>query len=83
MADIGAVGFGIAFPAVFFVLAALDLLEIETAFTAATWTGLGLIGGYGFAAARLAGNGIPRSIAQGLAVGVIGGVLIALKALIH
>ena len=83
MADVVAVGFGIAFPAVFFVLAALDVLEIDTAFAAAKWSGLALIGGYGFAAARLAGNGVIRSIMQGLAVGVIGGVLIALKALIH
>ena len=83
LADVAAVGFGIAFPAVFFVLAALDVMEIETAFASAKWTGLGLIGCYGFAAGRLAGNSVLSSLLQALAVGVIGGVLIALKALIH
>ena len=47
-ADVAAVAFGIAFPAVFFVLAATGVLENEAAFTAAKWTGLGLIGLYGF-----------------------------------
>jgi hypothetical protein len=46
-ADIAAVAFGVAFLAVFFVLAATSLLENEAAFTAAKWTGLGLIGVYG------------------------------------
>jgi hypothetical protein len=44
-ADIAAVAFGIAFPGVFFVLAATGVLENEAAFTATKWTGLGLIGG--------------------------------------
>jgi hypothetical protein len=37
--DSGAVAFGIAFPVVFFVLAVTGVLENETAFTAAKWTG--------------------------------------------
>ena len=81
--DAGAVGVGVAFPAVFFVLAAADALEPDTAFTVAKWSGLGLIGFYGFAAARLAGASVPGSLVRALAVGVIGGMLIALKALIH
>jgi hypothetical protein len=81
--DISAVGFGICFPAVFFVLAAAGAIEVETAFAIAKWSGLGLIGCYGFAGARLAGASFVASLAHAVAVGVIGGVLIALKALLH
>jgi hypothetical protein len=82
-ADIAAVAFGIAFPAVFFVLAATGVLENEAAFTAAKWTGLGLIGLYGFAGARLSGAGVPVSALHAVAVALIGALLIALKALVH
>lgn len=78
-----AVGFGIAFPVVFFVLAGLGALETTTAFTAAKWSGLGLIGLYGFWAGRLTGATWPRSALHALAVGGVGGMLILLKALLH
>jgi hypothetical protein len=81
--DVAAVAFGIAFPAVFFLLAAAGVLEPDTAFTAAKWSGLGLITFYGFIAGRLAGSGLWVSLLQALAVAVIGGVLIAFKALVH
>jgi hypothetical protein len=81
--DVGAVAFGIAFPGVFFLLAALDVIELDTAFTVAKWSGLGLIGGYGFCAARLAGAGVAASFLQALVVAGIGGLLIAIKALVH
>jgi hypothetical protein len=81
--DAAAVAFGIAFPVVFFILAVVGVLETPTAFTAAKWTGLGLIGLYGFCAARLAGGGLPGSLLHALAVSTIGGMLIALKALLH
>ncbi|HEU0024199.1 MAG TPA: hypothetical protein VFQ12_06190 [Thermoleophilaceae bacterium] len=81
--DVAAVAFGIAFPAAFFIVAALDAIDVETAFTLAKWTGLGLIGLYGFVAARLAGTGMAGSLMQALAVGLIGGLLIGLKALVH
>jgi hypothetical protein len=81
--DAAAVAFGICFPAVFFVLAAAGVLELDTAFTIAKWSGLGLISFYGFVAGRLAGAGLGVSLLQALAVGVIGGVLIAFKALVH
>jgi mannose/fructose/N-acetylgalactosamine-specific phosphotransferase system component IIC len=81
--DVVAVAFGVAFPTVFFVLAAVDAIELDTAFTIAKWTGLGLIAFYGFCAARLAGGTFHRSLLQGLIVGLIGAVLIALKALVH
>jgi hypothetical protein len=79
--DVAAVAFGIAFPAVFFLLAAVGVLEPDTAFTIAKWSGLGLISFYGFIAGRLAGAGLWLSLLQ--AVSVIGGALIAFKALIH
>ena len=81
--DAAAVAFGICFPAVFFVLAAASVLEAHTAFTVAKWSGLGLISCYGFVAGRLAGAGRLASLLQALAVGVIGGALIAFKALVH
>jgi hypothetical protein len=78
-----AVAFGIAFPDVFFILAALGAVELDTAFTLAKWTGLALVGFYGYCAGRLSGAGNGRALLQGLAVGLIGAVLIALKALLH
>jgi hypothetical protein len=82
-ADIAAVGFGISFPALFFLLAATDAIQPETAFTCAKWTGLGLIGVYGYAGARLSGGGLAASLAQAAAVALIGGALIVLKSLVH
>ncbi|HEU4976932.1 MAG TPA: hypothetical protein VFT50_17715 [Baekduia sp.] len=81
--DAAAVMLGAAFPAVFFVLAATNIIGLDLAFTLAKWSGLGLICGYGFLAARLAGAGHGRALAHAAAVGAVGGVLIALKALLH
>jgi hypothetical protein len=81
--DALAVAFGVCFPAVFFVLAALDVLSTDTAFQIARWSGLGLIGLYGYAAGRLAGAGRLTCLLQALAVAAIGGALIAVKALLH
>jgi VIT1/CCC1 family predicted Fe2+/Mn2+ transporter len=82
-ADVGAVAFGIAFPAVFFLLSVAGAMKIDTAFTLAKWSGLALIGVYGFFAARLAGERLPAALAQAVAVALIGGFLIGLKALVH
>jgi hypothetical protein len=81
--DVVAVTLGVAFPAIFFILSAAGAMEIDTAFRIAKWTGLALIGTYGFAAARLAGAGLPGALIQGLAVAAIGAVMIAVKALVH
>jgi len=81
--EVIAVAVGAAFPAVFFVLAAGDAIELDTAFTLAKWSGLGLIGAYGFAAARLSGAAIGRSLLHALAVGAIGAAVILVKALVH
>jgi hypothetical protein len=82
-ADVAAVGFGIAFPAVFFLLAVTGPIQVETAFTVAKWTGLGLIGVYGYAGARLSGAGVGASLVQAAAVALIGAALIVLKSLVH
>ena len=81
--DIAAVAFGIAFPAFFFVLAWAGSFEVETAFTIAKWTGLALIGVYGFAGARLSGASLGTALLQAAAVALIGAALIGLKALVH
>jgi len=78
-----AVAFGVAFPAVFFLLAALGVLKVDTAFTLAKWTGVGLIGFYGFVAARFAGAPASRALMQGAGAAAIGAALIAFKALVH
>jgi hypothetical protein len=83
LADIAAVAFGISFPAVFFLLAALDAIDDETAFTLAKWTGAALIGLYGYAGARLSGAGTARALLHATGVAVIGTALILLKALVH
>jgi hypothetical protein len=81
--DSVAVFFGASFPAVFFIAASAGLLTLDTAFTVAKWTGLGLIGFYGFAAARLAGAGALTCLIQAVGAVLIGAILIALKALLH
>jgi hypothetical protein len=83
LADAVAVGFGIAFPVVYFVLAALGAMEVDTAFRLAKWSGVGLIGFYGFCAARLAGARVPFALLQGCAAAAIGAALIAFKAIVH
>jgi hypothetical protein len=81
--DAAAVTFGAAFPALFFVLAAAGAIDTDLAFTLSKWTGLGLISGYGFLAARLSGSGLGGALLHAAAVGGVGGALIALKALVH
>lgn len=81
--DAVAVGFGVAGPAVFFLLSALGVFEVATAFTVAKWSGLGLIGFYGFWAARFAGAAPHRAVLKGALVALVGAGLIALKAFVH
>lgn len=80
--DALAVAFGIAFPVVFFILAAAHAVEEATAFTIAKWSGVGLIGCYGFAAGRLAGDALGASVLRGVAAALIGAFLIGLKAVL-
>ncbi len=81
--DVSAVAVGIVFPDLFFLLATLGVLELDTAFTVAKWTGLGLITAYGYAAGRLSGQSRSRALLQALAVTAIGAALIGFKALVH
>ena len=78
-----AVALGAGFPAGFVIAAAVGAIDVELAFTLAKWSGLGLMAAYGFVAARLAGSGRARAIAQALAVAAVGGFLIGVKALLH
>lgn len=81
--DSAAVALGIAFPSLFFVAVAINLLDYDTAFALAKWTGLGLIAGYGYVAARLSGTGRSGALLEAASVALIGATLIALKALVH
>ena len=83
MGETAAVAFGAGFPAVFFVAAALGAMDVELAFTLSKWTGLALICAYGYVGGRLAGSSRVTALLQALAVGVIGGMLIGIKALLH
>jgi hypothetical protein len=83
LVDAGAVFFGVAFPGVYFVIAWLSFLDVEGAFRLARWTGLGLIGFYGYWAQRLSGGSVRRALVHGAGVAAVAGCLIALKALVH
>jgi hypothetical protein len=83
LGDAVAVAAGVAFPALFFLLAVLQLIALGTAFGIAKWSGLGLIGFYGYWAARFAGASIVGALVRGASVALVGAALIVLKALIH
>lgn len=78
-----AAALGVAFPAIFFVLAELGAFDRDAAFAVAKWSGLGLITAYGYAAARLTGETRWRSVYLAGIAGVIAGFLILIKALTH
>ena len=81
--NVFAVAFGVAFPAIFFFLAAIGVLKVDTAIEISKWTGLGLIVFYGFVGARVTGLTGHRALLEGLAVGAVAAILIALKAIVH
>ena len=78
-----AAAFGAAFPAVFFLLAAFDVLDLARAFTLAKFSGLALIGFYAYWAARFAGAGTVGALVRATLVSLAGAGLIALKAFLH
>jgi Na+(H+)/acetate symporter ActP len=82
-ANLVALTFGASFPAIFFLLAAAGAMQIDTAFEVAKWSGLPLTAFYGLCAARLRGEGWPAALFQAAVVALIGGLLIAFKALLH
>ncbi len=69
-------------PIVFFVLAALDWMELDTAYTVAKWFGVAVLGIYAFAAYRASGVGVGRSLIAGGALTLIGLLLVALKSIV-
>jgi hypothetical protein len=79
----GAVALGVSFPAVFFVLAVVRVIEPGTAYEVAKWSGLGLIGFYGFWAARFAGASVSAALLRAALVAAVGGVMIVFKVLLH
>jgi hypothetical protein len=81
--EVGAVALGVAFPAVFFILAAVGVFDRDAAFAIAKWSGLGLIITYGFAAARLTGAGLLEAIYRASIAGLIAAFLIVIKSLLH
>jgi hypothetical protein len=81
--DAIAVVIGAGFPVVFFILAAAGAMGVDTAFTVAKWSGFGVICFYGFFAARLTGSSNGRALMHAAVLGLIGGLLIALKAVLH
>jgi hypothetical protein len=60
-----------------------DAMDRDAAFDIAKWSGLGLIAGYGFVAARLTGDTVPGSLRRAAIAAVIAGFLIVIKALVH
>src|SRR5262245_52950845 len=80
--EVGAVVLGIAFPAAFFVLAAIGVFDRDVAFTIAKWSGLGLITAYGYAAARLTGASVARALYRASIAALIAAFLIVIKSLL-
>jgi len=81
--EIGAVVAGVAFPGIFFVLAAIGAFDVDAAFTIAKWSGLGMITAYGFIAARFTGATVLGSVRRAGIAGLIAAFLILVKALLH
>jgi hypothetical protein len=79
----GAVALGVGLPAVVFLLAALGVFGLDVAFPLAKWSGLGLIGFYGYWAARFSGAPVSRALVQAALVAAVGGMIIVFKALLH
>ena len=81
--EIGAVATGVAFPSIFFLLAAAGAIDLDAAFTVAKWSGLALITTYGFVAARFTGATVLGSLRRAGIAGLIAAFLIVIKALLH
>jgi len=81
--EAAAVALGVGLPAVFFLMAAVGWMELDTAFAVAKWSGLGLVGFYGYWAARLSGAPVRRALVQATMVAAVGGALIVVKAMLH
>jgi hypothetical protein len=69
-------------PVAFFVLAALDVVELRTAFDAAEWTGVAVLGSYAVLANRWAGFSVGRSLLVGVGFTAMGAALVLLKVIL-
>ena|SRR5436190_17032385 len=78
-----AVAAGAVFPAIFFVLEAAGVLGESAAYAWAKWSGVALLGVYGYGAARRAGVRQSRAVMQALCIAAVGVLLIAFKSLVH
>lgn len=83
LAGIAVHGIAALAPIVFFVLAALDAMELDTSYTVAKWFGVGVLGVYAYGAYRAAGVGVGRSLFAGAMLTAVGLMLVALKSLSH
>ena len=66
-------------PVTFFILAAAGAIDLESAFDAAIWTGVGLLGAYAVVANRVAGLPLGRSLLIGAGFAALGALLVLLK----
>lgn len=73
----------IAPPVLLVVLGVAGVLRLETGFVAATWVGVGVIGGYALVAHRRTGLSTRRSIPPAVFVALIGLGLVLLKQHFH
>jgi len=73
-------GFGAAlFPAVFFLLAWLEVMKLGHAFTVAEWSGVGILFGYALVAARAANLKLSHSLLWAAGLTIFGIGLVELK----
>jgi hypothetical protein len=82
LAGIAVHGVAALAPIVFFVLAQLDVIGLDTAYTTAKWVGAGVLGLYAFGAYRAAGGTIWHSLVAGGAMTLVGVALVLLKSLV-
>jgi hypothetical protein len=82
LAGIAVHGVAALAPIIFFVLAALDAIALDNAYTIAKWVGAGVLGLYSFGAYRAAGIGVGRSLLAGAVMLTVGLLLVALKSLV-
>lgn len=66
-------------PVGFLILAAAGAIDLESAFDAAIWTGVGLLGAYAVVANRVAGLPLGRSLLIGAGFTALGASLVLLK----
>jgi hypothetical protein len=75
-----AFGFGAAlFPGFFFLLAWLEVMKLGHAFTIAEWSGVAILFGYGFVAARAANLKLAHALVWAVGLTVCGVGLVELK----